>query len=542
MPNPKIPEEIVIHLGSPDSDAMNVTESFADYIKNVASSEIYPTWPKEAIKANILAQISVALNRVYTEFYRSRGYNFDITNSPAYDQTYVYGRDIFSNVSEIVDEIFDSYIRRPDFIEPLFAEFCDGVEVKCNGLEQWGSVSLAEDGFNYVDILKRYYGDDIIIETNVPVENVVGSAPPVTLREGDTGRDVELIQRKLNRISANFPGIPKISPVDGFYGSSTTDAVKKFQEVFDLDVDGLVGRATWNQIQAIYNAVKKLYSVNSEGLRLSDVTTRYTNTLSESDSGDGVLSIQYYLSYIALFVPTVVAATLDGSFGPGTTNAVKSFQRTYGLADTGVVDRETWDKMENVYFSIVNEINYEFYGGRILPFPGRVLREGIEGNDVRVLQEYLNFIANSYPEIPKVNVDGVFGPSTAAQVAAFKKIFDLPGAPDRVNAPIWNSITNVYDDLYNGSGSSRTQSNAVSVSYVPMKQGEYNEGFRDINSALSKLLTHYGYSHKIRQNGLYSQETENAIVILSEIYQIHHIPGHIDQDFYTRMMRDVNLL
>ena len=541
MPKPKIPEEIVIHLGSPDSDAMNVTESFADYIKNVASSEIYPTWPKEAIKANILAQISVALNRVYTEFYRSRGYNFDITSSPAYDQTYVYGRDIFSNVSEIVDEIFDSYIRRPDFIEPLFAEFCDGVEVKCNGLEQWGSVSLAEDGLNYVEILKKYYGDDIIIETNVPVENVVGSAPPVTLREGDTGRDIELIQRKLNRISANFPGIPRISPVDGFYGSSTTDAVRKFQEVFDLDVDGLVGRATWNQIQAIYNAVKKLYSVNSEGLRLSDVTTRYTSKLSEGDSGDGVLSIQYYLSYIALFVPTVVAAGLDGSFGPATTNAVKSFQRTYGIDETGEVDRETWDKMEEVYFSIVNEINYEFYGGRILPFPGRVLREGIEGSDVRILQEYLNFIANSYPEIPKVSVDGVFGPSTAAQVAAFKKIFELPGAPDRVNAPIWNSIANVYDDLYNGS-SERTQSSASSVSNILFQQGDYDDRIRDINSALSKLLTHYGHTHRIRKNAFYSEETEKAVAILCKIYNIGRRSGEINQDIYARMIRDVNLL
>ena len=136
MPNPIIPEQIVVHLGSPDSDGMNVAETFADYIKNVASSEIYPTWPIEALKANILAQISVALNRVYTEFYRSRGYNFDITNSPAYDQTYVYGREIYANISEIVDEIFNSYIRREGFIEPLFAEFCDGVEVSCNGLEQ----------------------------------------------------------------------------------------------------------------------------------------------------------------------------------------------------------------------------------------------------------------------------------------------------------------------------------------------------------------------------------------------------------------------
>ena len=210
MSNPKIPEQIVVHLGAPDSDAMNVTVSFADYIKNVASSEIYPTWPREALKANILAQISVALNRVYTEFYRSKGYDFDITSSPAYDQTFVYGRDIFSNISEIVDEIFDSYIRRKDFIEPLYAEFCDGVEVSCNGLSQWGSVNLAEQGNGYYSILKNYYGDDIVIEENVPVENISSSAPPVALREGDTGQDVELIQRRLNRISANFPGIPKI--------------------------------------------------------------------------------------------------------------------------------------------------------------------------------------------------------------------------------------------------------------------------------------------------------------------------------------------
>lgn len=447
---PRIPEQIVVHLGAPNSDAMNVTESFADYIKNVASSEIYPTWPEEALRANILAQISVALNRVYTEFYRSRGYNFDITSSPAYDQTYVYGRDIFSNVSEIVDEIFDSYIRRRDFIEPLFAEFCDGVEVSCNGLEQWGSVNLAEQGLDAFSILQRYYGNDIVLEENVPVENISESAPAVTLREGDTGRDVELIQRKLNRISANFPGIPKIYPADGFFGPSTTGAVRKFQEVFDLDVDGLVGRATWNQIQFIYNAVKKLYTVQSEGLRITDVTTRYTDTLSEGSSGEGVLTIQYYLSYIALFVPTVIAAAMDGSFGPATTNAVRSFQRTYGLPETGEVDRATWDRMENVYYDIISEIDYEFYGGRILPFPGRVLREGIEGNDVRVLQEYLNYIANTYPEIPRVNVDGVFGPSTSEQVARFKEIFDIPGTPDRVNAPVWNSIANIYDDLYNG--------------------------------------------------------------------------------------------
>lgn len=447
---PTIPEQIVIHLGAPDSDAPNVTETFADYIKNVASSEVYPTWPTEALKANILAQISVALNRVYTAYYRNNGYDFDITNSPAYDQTYIYQRDIFANVSQIVDELFNSYIRKRDFIEPLFAQFCDGIEVSCQGLSQWGSLELADDGLNYFEILKHFYGDDIVLETNVPVENLPTPTPSATLSEGDTGREIELLQRRLNRISVNFPGIPKIPNADGFFGAETTAAVKKFQEVFSLAPDGLVGKATWNRIQAIYNAVKKLYELNSEGLTVSELATRYSSELSEGDSGDGVLTLQYYLSYIALFVQTVIPTNYDGSFGPSTRASVASFQETYGMPKTGVVDRATWDNIESVYQSFVSDIDFEFSVGRIFPFPGRVLREGISGNDVKILQEYLNYIANTYQEIPKSNADGVFGPGTAAQVAAFKNLFNLPGDPERVNANTWNALANIYDDLYTG--------------------------------------------------------------------------------------------
>ncbi len=493
MPNPTIPEQIVIHLGAPDSDAMNVTESFPDYIKNVASSEIYPTWPNEALKANILAQISVALNRVYTEFYRANGYNFDITGSPAYDQTYVYGRDIFENISAIVDEIFDSYIRRTGNIEPLFAEFCDGVEVKCNGLEQWGSVKLAEEGLNYISILRRYYGDNIEIVQGVPVENTPSSAPPVALKEGDTGRDVELIQRKINRISANYPGIPRIEPADGFFGPDTTESIKIFQEVFGLTSDGIVGRATWNEIQFIYNAVKKLYSVSSEGLKLSDVTTRYTEVLSEGDNSEGVAVIQYYLSYIALFVPSVIATAYDGSFGPATANAVRSFQKTYGLAETGIVDRATFDSMENVYNGIVMEIDYEFRMGRIFPFPGRVLRSGVEGNDVRVLQEYLNYISNSYPEIPKVTPDGIFGDATARQVSAFKELFNIPGDKNRVNAVAWNAISSVYDDLYTDGSTSESiyASKDIDIFNFPYKFADYSKEISIINKMIAELAVFY---------------------------------------------------
>jgi len=447
---PTIPETIVIHLGPPDSDAMNVTENFADYIKNVASSEIYPTWPREAIIANVLAQISVALNRVYTEYYRSAGYDFDITSSIAQDQSYVYQRNIFTNVSEIVDEIFNSYLKRPEFIEPLYATFCDGIEVSCNGLSQWGSVELANQGLTAFEILKQYYGENLELVDNVEVADVSGSAPPVPLREGDTGRDIELIQRKLNRISVNYPGIPKIYPTDGFFDTSTTNAVKKFQEVFDLTPDGIVGRSTWYRIQFIYNAVKKLASLNSEGLRLDDLSTKFPSELSLGDSSSGVLTVQYYLSYISAFVQSVLDTAVDGTFGEETRNSVLSFQKTYGLPETGIVDRAIWDEIENVYYSLLRISSYEFIEGDVLPFPGRVLRVGIQGDDVRALQEYLNFIANTYTEIPKVTVDGDFGPGTAAAVSAFIQIFDLPGNPERVSAQVWNAITNVYDDLYNG--------------------------------------------------------------------------------------------
>lgn len=447
---PIIPEKIVVHLGAPSSDAQNVTVSFADYIKNVASSEIYPTWPKEAIKANVLAQISVALNRVYTEFYRAAGRDFDITSSPAYDQTFIYQRNIFANISEIVDEIFNTYIRREGFIEPLFATFCDGVEVNCNGLSQWGSVTLAEDGLDAFAILQNYYGTNIELVRDVAVENIDQSVPAVPLGEGDTGREVEQIQTRLNRITGNFPGIPKIYPVDGFFDTSTTNAVRKFQEVFNLTPDGIVGRSTWYRIQNVYNAVKRLQTVNSEGLKIEELSTQYTDTLSEGDASGGVITVQYYLNYISTFVPTVLGTQVDGSFGPGTRDSVISFQRTYALPETGIVDRTVWERIQNTYYSLISSVPFEFSTGVLLPFPGRVLRPGLEGDDVLALQEYLNFIGRTYTSIPEVTPDGIFGEATANALREFKRIFDIPGNPERVSVQTWNALTNVYDDLYNG--------------------------------------------------------------------------------------------
>ena len=446
---PRIPETIVVHLGAPNSDAPNVTVSFADYIKNVASSEIYPTWPEEALRANIIAQISVALNRVYTGFYRNQGKNFDITNSPAYDQTFVYQRDIFENVSEIVDEIFNNYIRRSGNVEPLFAEFCDGIEVMCNGLYQWGSVELAERGATYDEILRNYYGDNIEI-VRAPIDNSNFAPPTVPLRIGSSGRNVELMQIRLNRISRNYPGIPKIYPVDGFFDQSTEDAVRKYQEVFNLTPDGIIGTSTWNSINYIYNAVKRLYTINSEGLTVDELETSYENELKLGDSSRNVYVLQYYLAYISLFYPSVTTPATDGDFGQGTEDSVRSYQRTFGLPETGVVDEITWNSIQNTYYEILSRFPYNFEDGLILPYPGRVLRIGVDGNDVRALQEYLNYIGNTYTEIPKITVDGSYGPSTAAAVNKFVEIFNLPDNRNRVNAQVWNAIINIYDDLYTG--------------------------------------------------------------------------------------------
>ena len=217
---PYIPERITVHLGPPNADAQNVTVSFIDYVKNVASSEIYPTWADSALRANILAIVSFALNRVYTEFYRSRGYPFDITNSTAYDQFFVNGRSFFTNVSRIVDELFNDYLRRPGFVEPLAAKFCNGTTVTCEGLSQWGSENLAQQGYSSTQILRSYYGN-VEIVNNAPVRGITSSYPGSPLRRGTTGPSVVTVQVMLNRISQSYPAIPKIPSADGIFGART---------------------------------------------------------------------------------------------------------------------------------------------------------------------------------------------------------------------------------------------------------------------------------------------------------------------------------
>ena len=361
---PVIPETITVHLGLPNTAAENVTVSFPDYVKNVASSEIYPTWDESALRANILAIMSYALNRVYTEFYRSRGYDFDITNTTARDQAFVNGRSYFENISRLVDEMVGSYIRRTGTVEPLAAKFCNGTTSTCDGLSQWGSEALAQEGLDSVEILRFYYGDDIEIVTNAPMAGITESYPGTPLRVGSRGPDVTVVQTSLNRIGQNYPAIPKVSPVDGIFGPQTEAAVKAFQQIFSLDPDGIVGRATWYQVVRVYVAVLKLAELQSEGQRFFFIQ-EYPEFLSLGDTGVLVEQLQYMLSVLSSFLPQVPDPGMSGIFDNATLNAVRGFERYAGLPVTGSVGEATWDAI----FEQFNSVDITVFDNGAL-FPG----------------------------------------------------------------------------------------------------------------------------------------------------------------------------
>ncbi len=350
---PYVPQNITVHLGSPSSNAANVTLPFIDYVKNVASSEIYPTWDESALRANIFAIVSFALNRVYTEFYRSRGYDFEITSSTAFDQAFVNGRSYFENISRLVDELFNDYLRRPGFVEPLAAKFCNGTTVTCEGLSQWGSQNLAQQGYNTDQILRSYYGN---IETvfNAPVFGLRTSYPGTPLRIGSQGPNVVVLQVSLNRIAQSYPAIPKIPETDGIFGTRTEASVLAFQRIFGLTPDGIVGPGTWYEIVRLYTGINNLSELRSQGQRFYSINWSQPNNLRIGDSGEKVQHLQYMLSVLSSYIPEIPPVSVDGAYGRQTGAAVLAVQRRYGLPETGSVDSLTWEKIYNQFAGIEN--------------------------------------------------------------------------------------------------------------------------------------------------------------------------------------------
>jgi len=446
---PFIPEEITVHLGKPDEPAENVTVLFPAYIKNVASSEIYPTWPESALRANIYAQITFALNRIYTEHYRSRGYNFDITNSKQYDQSFVPGRGIFENISQIVDETFNSYVVRRGSIEPIYASYCDGRVSFCNGLTQWGTVNLAESGYSPYEILQYYYGNDIDLIVDVPVNANFESYPLYPLRLGSFGQDVEIIQTQLNRIGRNYPLIPIIDDINGIFGVQTEEAVKAFQQVFNLTPDGIIDSATWYKIKYIYNAVKGLSELVTEGVSPEEIKTYFPEAWQEGDSGIFVKLIQYYIRALGCYYSDIPIVEITGYFGPETTEAVIALQTKYNIIIDGVVGIQTWAKLDRDYKDKLNDIPKECFGVNKI-YPGYFLSKGMGDKNVRLIQSYLAEISKFYPSIPSVAVTSIFDEQTEAAVIAIQKNFlqltdeDILG----IIGPIaWNKIAELYENL-----------------------------------------------------------------------------------------------
>lgn len=351
-----IPNPITVHLGAPGTSAANVQVSFPDYVKNAASSEIYPTWPESSLRANIYAIITFALNRVYTEWYKNRGYNFDITSSTAYDQNFVYGRPIYESISRIVDEIFNEYVRRRGQNAPYFTSFCNGSTVSCQGLSQWGTVTLANQGLSPLQILRSYYPNDIeIVETNI-ISGVLSSYPGTPLKTGSRGLDVQTIQTYLNRIRKNYPAIPAITDETGVFGDSTKAAVIKFQNIFNLTPDGIVGKSTWYKISNLYTAVARLGELDSEGNSLGIGTVPPDAVLRQGTSGQNVITLQYLLNVVSEYYPGIPAPAQDGIFGDGTRQAVIAFQRAMDLNADGIVGPLTWQALYNVYLGIDQNI------------------------------------------------------------------------------------------------------------------------------------------------------------------------------------------
>ena len=418
---PTIPTYITVHLGAPDSPAENVTVPFTDYIKNVASSEIFPTWPEASLRANILAQISYTLNRVYTEYYRSRGYDFDITSDTRFDHAYTNNGEVFDTIGMIVDEIFNNYIRRSGAIEPLFAVFCDGIRTQCDGLSQWGSVDLAVSGYNAIEILRYYYGENIEIVADAPLADKTESYPGRALALGSFGDDVRKIKNELNRIARNYPAIPRINNVTSVYDRETEAAVRAFQGIFNLNVDGVVGKATWYKIKAIFTAVKGLSEITSEGLTIPEIDRVFKETLTIGDVGPEVETVRYYLAFLGYFYPQLPPISISDVFDEELRDAVFTFESEYGLVIDGVVDSNTFNAIESAYLDAVSQLPANYQSAIGEPYPGRFIVEGDRGESVRVIQTYLNRIGRTDPEIPEITVDGIFGPMTRAAVIAFQR-------------------------------------------------------------------------------------------------------------------------
>ena len=498
-----IPKTITVHLGRPAASAQNVTVSFRNYIANVASSEVYPTWPEQALRANIHCQISLALNRIYTEWYPSKGYRFNITNSTSYDQYYVHGRTVFEVMTRLTDDIFNTYIRKTGTVNPYYAEYCDGKSVTCPGLKQWGTVTLAKQGKNALQILKHYYGSNIEIVRTHNIQSIPQSYPGSPLRQGSTGSAVFTLQRQLNRIAKDYPFLGQ-RKADGVFGPKMTATVKAFQKQFNLTADGIVGRSAWYKISYIYVSVKDLAELTSEGETasgtLSDGTWNGT-TLRQGSTGAAVEQLQFWLNTLAQYESALPSVAVDGIFGSGTAAAVRAFQRRYGLTVDGVVGSTTWKQLYDEFRSIQSD------NGTPNAYPGTPLRKGASGQNVRLVQFWLKIARTVYASLHSLTVDGRFGASTEAAVQKFQSYFGLT-SDGVVGRTTWNKLYEVYNDIAN-----KLLSASLRPGEYPgvLRNGSGGTAVRELQFYLYLLSAYESSIPSVSIDGRFGASTEAAV-------------------------------
>ena len=451
---------------------------------------------------------------------------FDITNSTAFDQFFVYGREIFCSIARVVDQIFNNLVRREGFREPYFTSYCNGTTSTCRGMSQWGSQELALRGFAPLAILRNYYPRDVnIFESNNFVDQTA-TYPGSPLSLGSRGEAVQRLQVMLNRITGNW-WIPNVGRPDGVFGPATRESVIAFQRLFNLTPDGIVGRATWNNIVRIFVAAAELSELTSEGERIGVGEAPPDVIIRQGARGEHVALLQFIINYISEFYPEIPFVVGDSRFGPATENAVRAFQKMVGITQDGVVGPVTWRRLYDTFNSINNTVRPPTTNP---VYPGTPLRQGTVSNDVAIMQRLLNVIGQHFPQIGSLRADGIFGPITNAAVVAFQNQFGL--APDGVIGPLtWARIVEVYNEINSGGGVAPppgppTPPQPPSPPLPPtpppfpglIRQGDRGENVLYIQKLLNSVRLIYPSIPALAEDGIFGPITRSAVVAFQRIF------------------------
>ncbi|MBR5322634.1 MAG: peptidoglycan-binding protein [Clostridia bacterium] len=446
---PGVPAYITVHLGKADEIAENVTVSFPDYIKSVASTTLPPDIPEEALCAVMYAQISRALYRISERIYRKMGYGFDITDNPDTDLAFEYNGAVFSNVNEIADRIFNEYIAGDFGIWPLNAEICYN-GVTCRGISVEGSIAMAENGRTCEEILEYYFGRKFGIVRNATVRGLQNfflfNYP---MYQGQTGSDVSGLQIALNRIAANYEEMPYIKTADGVYGEDTVMAVSKFQRIFDLPISGNVEKNTYYKLLYVFDSIYKLNYLALQMVEFSDIPTEPPTKLKYGDVGNQVKLLQYYLNFISAFEPSIPPLQIVGVFGEKTYRSVVSFQEMFGFEPDGVVTEPLWRVLVDVYYGLYSSLPHSVFSETARPYGGNILVSGSVGIDVRYLQKYLAKVAEINRRLPEISLNGKFDEQTENAVRVFQQIFRIKES-GVVTSTTWNLLSEVYNAIVAG--------------------------------------------------------------------------------------------